>query len=289
MYQCNKCKKILKTHSGYSRHIKRNTCSKKGVNCEYCMASFKYQKNLNEHIKFSCQVLKEEEEQKKKEQEEQKRKDREELEILRDQLNEYQSKLVVLENMIKDPKIQIRGNNNNNQNNINNIQNIHLHIDPHGREKIDHLHDKLVNSILMLSENDPSGIIPAMIKIINIDNEQGRNVYLPNIRGDYGLVLEDNEWNVKDLETLIRDIGIDNMDRFDDLLREYEEKFVDVLGLARYNDLIYCMDKYFNRISKEKGEDQKEYFRRTKAVLMADRDKVFQTYKELTGNDIKSR
>jgi hypothetical protein len=171
---------------------------------------------------------------------------------------------------------------------INNNDQIHFHINSHGRESMESIDfGQIVKMILSL--NNPgryNQMIPNLMKKVNIDTKENRNVYLPNIRANYGLVLEDNTWNIKKMEPLLNDLVMDNVDRLYDFIQREEELFVKHISHHAYNELKLNMDKYLDKVSDNQASEKPECMKRIKDILITNRHIVSAFYEEITGEKI---
>jgi hypothetical protein len=193
-----------------------------------------------------------------------------ELKIVKEQLINMKKEI---EKLKQNPKIQ----------NNNNIQiNIHSHINPHGQEKIDNIQD-IVNMIINCKNPiNHNLIIPNMVKKINIDDKSNRNVYIPNINRNHGLVLENGEWNYKAMDSLLNDLMIDNMDRVSDFIIHNKELFLKKITIGAYNELTYSLELYFDKMI-----DKTECMKKIKDILIGNRPIVSTNYEDITGDKIK--
>jgi len=279
VYNCEICDKKFKSRSGFTSHTFKNTCSDMEYQCKLCFNRFKRKDSLSHHKNNTCRVMRE----RKKEYNDildiKKRLDLLEKELVNKntQLIEKEKEIKLLQN-----NIIIKGD----QNNINN--NIHLHINPHGRENIDNIDfEEIVKMIVSLTNTDDLNLmIPNMIKKVNIETKENRNVYLPNIRANYGLILEDNTWNIKKIEPLLNDLVFDNVDRLDNFINNHEKLFVEHIRRDKYEELKLNINKYFDKISGNK-ENETECMNKIKDILITNRHIVSAFYEEMTGEKIK--
>jgi hypothetical protein len=297
-YECKLCNKNFKSNSGFHRHKKRNNCVNSKIKCPHCQNPFKHKSNLYRHIKNVCKVAKQERLEKENELEEL-QKVKEQLNIMQKQITEKDDQLAKRDKEIDDLKqsqnqtnIQNIENIDNSQNIHGNINNIHLHINPHGQENINNLNfTQLIKNIMIsINNNDNSGIIPNMFKKV-IEIEENRNVYLSNIRANYGVICIDNNWTIKDMEKLLNDILLDNMERLEMFVDNNKELITTDISNYQYEQLKYNLGLYFDKIDKNKKEyDPNEKLvcmKKIKDILIEHRHIVNAFYEELTGGKIK--
>lgn len=292
-FECNKCTKKFKSSSGCYKHEKRNTCDSnndKKYNCHLCSNKFKYKSGLSRHINKICRVVK----------------DRKieliELELVKEQMNIIQQNYYNLEKKMeeKDKKMEEKDNQikelkqSKNIQNINNIHdniNINLSINPHGCENIDKIDfKKIIQSIrVALKDKNNSEIIPNMVKNV-MEIDENKNVYIPNIRANYGLILED-KWIIKDMEDILNNILMDNLERLDTFVDTRKETIIKDIGIFNYEQLKYNLGLYFNKIDNNKKEydpnEKIECKKKIKDILISNRHLVNAFYEEITGEKIK--
>jgi len=275
-YECEICNKIIKSYNGFYRHKKRNNCNNKKFTCKHCNNKFKHKSSLSYHVNKTCRVVKG------------RKIELEELEKIKKQLNNIQKQMEEKDKEIKELK---QSKNIQNINNIHDNININLSINPHGLENIDKIDFKKIiqNIRLSLKNNNNSEIIPNMVQNV-IEIDENKNVYLPNIRANYGLILED-KWIIKDMEKLLNDILLDNIERLDLFLDGRKESIIKDIGSFDYEQLKYNLSLYFNKIDnnkKEYNQDEKaECMKKIKDILISNRHLVNAFYEEITGEKIK--
>lgn len=295
-YECEICNKIIKSYNGFYRHKKRNNCNNKNFTCLHCNNKFKHKSSLSYHVNKTCRVIKErkielEELEKIKEQlnnmqkqmvekdinksckikkEIQKEQEQDEIKQIKEQLKVLTKRMEEKDKameLLKQPQnINIEGNMNN----------IHLHINPHGQEKLDNINPLEIVKMLI------SYINPNMVKKINIDVDENKNTYITNVRSNYGLILDNGDWNHIEMDRLLNDLMIDNMDRATDYISNNKELFTQYITISKYHELKYSLDLYFN-----KSIDKAECMKKIKDVLIANRNLVSSFYEGITGQKIK--
>ena len=199
----------------------------------------------------------------------------------RDLLNiEMEEKNKEIENF-KQTKVQ-------NNINIDNSKNIHLIINPHGKENLEKIDIKhIMNLIITSCNNNINNMIPSMFKKVNIDTEENRNVYIPNVRANYGLILEDNRWNIKAMEELLNDILYDNMDRLEEFVDRNQILFIQKIGMSSFSELKYNLACYFGKFNKNEMIEKPECIKKIKEILIMNRHIISIFYEEITGEKIK--
>lgn len=265
---CKKCKKEFKSKLGLKKHVDRGTCMNLDFACTYCNSRFARKSGLSYHINYSCKKAKRERNKNKKMSE---KEDVEELKRINEELRKENEKLK------EEKQINIQQ--------VNNINNIHLHINPHGRESLENVNmPKLLRLINNLNKQGNNQLIlPNMFRIINMEQKENRNVYVPNIRGEYALALENKEWKPMKMDELFNDILITNMYRLEDFIDYRKDEFIKVIGINQYNELKHNLKNYMDNISQKEKE---ECMNRIKDILIKHRTLVSTLYLELTGQKI---
>jgi hypothetical protein len=261
-YECDKCNKKFKSYNGCYRHKKRNTCSDVKFKCNHCNNPFKHKKNLTRHINNTCIVIKEQKKQK------------DQLTLMQKQMEEKDKEIELLKQSKQVQNINVEGDNIN----------IHLHINPHGQENIDNINiAKIVNIFISyINRKFHNLIIPAMVKEININTDENKNVYIPNLRANYALVLENNKWNHKEMNLLLNDIMVDNMGRTMDLINNNKELFIQQINIATYYDFKYNINNYFDN-----SLDKEECKKKIKDIIIANRSLISAFYEGISSKKIK--
>lgn len=291
-HQCSKCNKRFKTECGYERHINRNNCIEKKYTCQYCRNGFKHNSSLNRHINHNCKVRKkelefpelyemkkqlEEKDQELKQKELELQKERENMELLRDRMNAIEERMNKQDNQGNQQNLQQNQIGNNNQ-----INNIHLHIVPYGKQKIT---DKEVNKIVMKNRYPgyQNKLLLDIIEFTHFMKEKNKNIYIPNIRGNFGLVLKDETWNIKAMDRLLEELFVSSKERIKIFIEYNEDLLKKELGYAQYLKFKADLERYMTN-----KENEPECMKAIKEVLIKNRNLVNKLYKELTGQCIKT-
>lgn len=271
-YECKICTKKFKSYYSCYRHESNNKCTNLKYSCIHCSSRFKHNKSLIQHISKSCKIMKENRKEREKEHEEIKQV-KEQLNLLSKRMEEKDKEIELLKQS-KSQNINIEGNMNN----------IHLHINPYGQEKLDNINTEEIVKMLIsyINPKDYNLIIPNMVKKINIDVNENKNTYITNIRSNYGLILDNGDWNHIEMDRLLNDLMIDNMDRATEYISNNKELFTQYISISKYHDLKYSLDLYFN-----KSIDKTECMKKIKDILIANRNLVSSFYEGITGQKIK--
>jgi hypothetical protein len=212
IYECQTCKKQFKQKCDYDRHLKRiKPCSPKtsgdlstspklvkllDINipdplmCNYCKRIFARKDILNRHLVDRCKVKKSMDETK----EQLFQKLLAEHEEFAKQLNIQSERIKALETENKEYK-QIIGTQNNTQTNIQ-TQNINIKLVAYGKEDLSSISDQTYMQLI----NKGFMSVPALVEKVHFDKNkpENQNIYIPNMRDDYVLVYDGEDWKLCD-------------------------------------------------------------------------------------------
>lgn len=270
-FQCNQCGKKFKSKLGCKNHEKRGNCMNLPYICQFCSSRFSKRNSLSHHVNHTCKQGK--------------------LQKMQQELDKQ--KLIIEEKEKEIEKLKGENKSQTNiktQNNIHidNMNNIHIHINPSGNESLEN-----VNKIHLLKRIDhyykrgeKQLIFSNMIKTINFDQKENRNVYLPNIKGEYGLSLENNKWNTRKIDELLNELLMSNIERLEDMINEKKDDLVKIIGEYSYQDLKLNLEKYMDEVSQKNTKEQEICLQKIKEILILNRNLVNTFYQELTGQKI---
>ena len=207
--------------------LSQNDFSKK-FTCIFCNRSYKHKHHLNRHMK-SCKYNDELTDLKKL------------VNLLNEKLTEQQ---IELTKVIKEKDKQISelikktGINIGTQNIQNNIK-----ILAYNKTDMTHLKDK--DYIKFLSHSN--FCIPHMIKKLHFDPKkpENHNIYISNLKNNFIMVYNDDQWNIKDRNEVITDMIEDNTNILEDKIENWLEKG------KQYPQIM----KKFNRYLEKKEND----------------------------------
>jgi hypothetical protein len=257
-YICERCCKEFSQECHYNDHINRKipcapncpktapNCPKTGKNdpddeyiCGYCKKKFTRKYHLMRHIDNNCKMkkandnkmeevisilieMKEKTKILEKKLEECTKKNSEEIEKLKEENTKYKQII------------------NNNTQNIK-IDTMNVNINPYGKEDIKHF----TNTDYKYIFNRGTMGVPAFVEKVHFDKNkpENHNVYISNMRADYGLLYDGNQWTIHNKEDLL-----ENM---------YENKTVILLDQfeKRYDTLDEQTKKMFERFVKRYESD----------------------------------
>src|SRR3989344_3118620 len=267
-YECDICNKKFKSYNGCYRHKKRNNCLNIKFKCEHCNNPFKFKKNLIRHINNTCMIIK------------QRKNDLEEIKQVKEQLNLLTKRMDEKDKAMEEKDNEINLLKQTQNINIETMNNIHLHINPYGQENLDNIKTEEIVKMLIsyINPKNYNLIIPNMVKKINIDVDENKNTYINNIRSNYGLVLDNGDWNHIEMDRLLSDLMVDNMDRTTDYINNNKELFIQYISVSKYHELKYSLALYFDKII-----DKAECMKKIKDILIANRNLVSSFYEGITG------
>ena len=255
-YKCERCNKEFVYKNDYTRHIERkNPCkitSPKNtkpvpksteikndmdndmdcIKCNYCGTVFTRGSSLTRHIDGRCKV---------------KKANDEKMELLMDKLIQMEENNKKLEEKFGKEIEELRKENarykkiiNNTQNNIHD-NTFNININPYGQEDISYITKKDYQKIFSRANMS----VPAFVEQVhfNKNKPENHNVYISNMRADYGLMYDGEQWAIHNKEDLL-----DNM---------YEDKTVILLDQfeQQYDSLDEPTKKMFERFVKRHEQD----------------------------------
>ena len=247
-YICELCKREFKQKSQLVNHNKRkNPCVSKNIEllCGYCGLSFVNKYSLKRHETKNC-----------------KKQSTNNLEIIYKELLEQfkiqNDKIIQLENenkkikeKLSKTKINTTINSNSNNNNNNNItNNNYINIVAFGKEDISFI---TKNDWIQIMNQKYMSVKHLVEKIhFNEAQPQNSNIYISNLKDNYGMYYNGNKWIIEkkdDLLTNIIDTKTDCLEEkfyeiIDELPKKLKDKFQEFLDT---ND----DDNYLNKIKEE--------------------------------------
>lgn len=256
-YECEICNATFSILNGFQKHISSTgACTKvlnKKFNCSNCHKKFTTEKSMKYHIKTVCQVVLSELELIKN-----KLKNfenlKEELEETKDKLKVSENKLNYLQTYItKKPGRSKKVTNNTNCNNTTNIQNIYnTQYVSFGNEEL----DKLSNDQKKWICSKSYGSLKECTKLMNCNPQlpEQQNVYITNIKSDFGYVMKEGKLKVIDIDDLLDDIILYRIGDLKiilemeglNILQRHKEKVEDLISSVEKNDI-----EQIKRIKKE--------------------------------------
>ena len=216
-YNCDLCNfhSILKAN--YNRHIStlkhlnnmkisrtNHEKTMKEYSCKYCLKDFKHKNSMYHHIKYTCNMNKDE--------------DLKELvRLLNVQMKQKDEQLEKQTKQIEKlmDKLQV----NNITNNI--IQNNHIQLLSYKDTDTTHLtKNDYINCIKTVTY-----CVKTLIEKIhfNENKPENMNIYISNIKDKYIMVYEDGKWNIKQKDKEINDLYENKEMLLEDWIAEYQD------------------------------------------------------------------
>lgn len=225
-YKCGKCNKVFSRKSHYEYHKNRkiscipssrstahvicqNNASKS--QCSYCNKKFSRTDSLNRHISKYCKIKANQDNQKE-----------DLLQILINDMAEMKEEICRLKSEKKYVRINTKIENQFNQQNI---INANIRLLAFGKEDITHIVDEVYKKIL----NRGFKSVPTLVEQVhfNKDKPENHNIYISNIRTNYVLVYDGDDWKLKErcniLQQLVDDKTDILSDKFDELITKLDE------------------------------------------------------------------
>jgi hypothetical protein len=231
-----------------SHEIPQHAAKKTEFICNYCNHSFTRKDSLSRHIKDFCQIKKDTDN------------DKEKLfqKLLQEHeklISDHETMKQEIQNLKKENKKykqiihkQTNNTHNNTHNTLNNTQNIniknsdlHFNIVAFGNEDISFITDDTFKKIL----NKGFKSIPALVDELhfNKNKPENHNIYISNLRDDYVLVFDGNDWNLKSRKDVLDTLYYSNSDTLE----------------MKFKELVDSLDKFtirkFERFLDQKDDD----------------------------------
>ena len=230
LYECIPCGFSTENSSNYHRHCntkkhcklvktkeKSTIVSKKPFICKYCEKGFSFPQSLNHHVKYHCKHNKTE--------------DLHELvRLMNSQLSEKDRQIETQQRQINQlmKKLDIP----NIQNNY--IQNNHINLLPFKDTDTSHLteHDyaKCIHAVLQC--------IPKLIEKVHFNplKPENHNVYISNLKNNYAMVYDGQQWNIQPRDDTINHLIEINEMRLEDWIQDQEKYPILQQKFTRYLD-----------------------------------------------------
>jgi len=213
LYKCNNCNKYFNKKYNYIVHKNRKIkCNERKytLNCVYCKKAFTTKSSVTRHIKNSCKVIKQRDEERKNIFDEL-QKLREENKQLKEKLLEQNTNTQIINNTTN--------NTTNNTNNINNGTVNNITIIAHGKEDISEIGLKKILLAVSKGYSTPLKLTEAIH--FNPEHPEFHNVYIPNINNSYAMIYDGKDWKLVQKSELIDELYMDKVDYVHDNLEEF--------------------------------------------------------------------
>jgi hypothetical protein len=221
MYNCRSCDKQFKRQENLDYHTNKKVCiGEDKYNCKYCMKGFANSNNMYRHMKHTCKVKKENEEEKN------------EIYMRLLKLEEELKRIPALEKQNKKLKKEvneIKKNNRTTNNTVNGDMNINngtvnnITLVAYGSEDLSKLDKMEMIDIFQNGYNSTLKLTEALH--FNPKYPEYHNVYIANMKNKYAMLFDGTDWTLNLKEDLINKMYNDkryyiedNMDNFLDAL-----------------------------------------------------------------------
>lgn len=291
IYECQTCKKQFKQKCDYDRHLKKKKpCSPKPsedsstspkpkelltipdippnpLMCNYCKRIFARKDILSRHLIDRCKVKKSMDETK----EQLFQKLLAEHEEFAKQLNIQSERIKVLETENKEYK-QIIGTQNNV--NIQTQNNINIKLVAYGKEDMSSISDQMYIQLI----NKGFMSVPALVEKVHFDKNkpENQNIYIPNMRDDYVLVYDGEDWKLCDktdtLNTLYDEKVYILDTKFQALIKKLPEKVI---------------TKFKHFLDKSEDDDIKNSIKKDLKLMLYNHRKLVKKTRKLASRESK--
>ena len=245
-YVCNNCHKGFEKKDSYLKHVNRKIkCSDRQYSniCLYCQKNFTTKSNVSRHIKNNCNIFK---------------KSLEEKQCIYEELVKLKEENYELKNQLIYKKSgNVITNNITNNGVINNIT-----IVAFGKEEKYKISEKDILNAVSKGFNTAE----QLTKTIHFNNKypEFHNVYIANIKENYGMTYDGKKWNLVHKKDLINNIYDDKKYFVQDNLEEFTK------SLSSYK--IESLKRW---LKSDENDDKniKDIKKRIELVLYNERDK----------------
>ena len=194
------------------------TLNNKKYICNYCKKGFVRNWTLFRHLEERCKIKKQQIEEKENifntliEKVNKLEKDNKELKEKMNKLNKSSNKTI---NNIKN------NTHNNTQNNNIETQNNFITINAYGKEDLSHISEKTWQSIM----NKCFDSVPQLVGYIHYDDDkpENHNVYISNIKSNYVITYNGNNWILQEKDKILDDIYTTKIELLEDKLIELDD------------------------------------------------------------------
>lgn len=195
--------------------------------CPFCSKIYRYNYNLNKHIKI-CPFKTKEYDEKEKifhllvKQMDVHKKEVDKLRQQTDEQNQMLEKIMrenrQLRNTVQNGDYYVQKNTQNITNNFNIQNNNMIELVAFGNEDLSYISTQTCTNILQKGFQS----VPHLIKHVhfNRDKPEHHNVYIPNMRGNYAMIFDGEQWSLKDKKQVIDQLY---NDKEDFLVEKYKE------------------------------------------------------------------
>lgn len=247
IYTCATCNKVFKLKGDYTRHLnKKIPCSPKTIEsckdspktieqiptepihklnplmCRYCNRIFSRKDVLNRHLVDRCKVKKSMDSAK----EQLFQKLLTECEELKGIVKTQDERIKALEKEKSDTKQIIGHQTNTHIQTQNNILNIKLVA--YGKEDLSSIPDQVYKQLIMKGFMS----VPALVEKVHFDKNkpENQNIYISNIRDDYVLIYDGEEWKLSDKKETLDGLYDEKVyileNKFNELIKDLPEQAI---------------------------------------------------------------
>lgn len=294
IYECQTCKKQFRQKCDYDRHLKKKKpCSPKTsedlstspkptelltihdippnpLMCNYCKRIFARKDILSRHLVDRCKVKKSMDDSKEQlfqkllsEHEEVVKR----LNIQDEQIKTQNERLKALETENKEYK-QIIGT----QTNIQTQTNINIKLVAYGKEDLSSISDQLYIQLL----NQGFMSVPALVEKVHFDKNkpENQNIYIPNMRDDYVIVYDGEDWKLCDKTYTLNSLYDDKVyildTKFQELIKDLPEKVI---------------TKFKRFLDKSEDDDTKNNIKKELKLMLYNHRKLVKATRKLTSSE----
>lgn len=246
-YICTSCDKEFKSRQNLNYHISHGACKILSYHCKYCGKGFTASSNMYVHMKDSCKIKKQDDDEKAQiyerllKLEENNRDIKKENEKLKKKVVSLEKNAKVTKNITHNKVVN---------NNINNGIVAHINLIGYGKEDLSIIDKKDIIKAIQQGYNSTIKLTETLH--FNPKHPEYHNVYITNMKDKYAMMFDGKEWNLTMKDDLINKIYDDKKT----YIEENIDEFIDSLSASRKKALDRWLetDDDDERISKIKNE-----------------------------------
>jgi hypothetical protein len=233
---CAKCGKTFKHNKNLKYHTDNNACKNREYNCKYCDKELASESSMYRHMRESCQVKKQNDQEKNEIYERLLK-----LEEKEKKTSEANKKLQKEVEKLKKVNHTVNNTSNNTKNTVNNtnfgtVVNNNIVLVGYGKEDLSKLSK---NEMLKILQNGFDSSLKLTEAVhFNPKYPEYHNIYISNIKDKYAMMYDGKTWTLTMKEGLINKIYDDKKNYIEENL----DDFLDSLTLSRKQALERWLD-----------------------------------------------
>lgn len=234
---CDKCNRIFRRKENMEYHINHGSCIKRVFPCKACDKSYASKSGMYRHMRNSCIIKKQEEEEKENILERLVRLENSNRRLEQDN-NDLKKEIITLKETVVSTKNTTNNRFQSQTNNTNKgiVINGNVTLVGYGKEDLSKLVDIELLKILRQGYNSTVKLTEAVH--FNPKYPENHNIFISNMKNKYAMMFDGTEWTLTTKEDLINMIYDDKKNYIEENL----DKFVESLQPSRKRALVRWLD-----------------------------------------------